>query len=84
MTLATPALPPEITVFERGWLSSNNVLFTGPDGAALVDSGYCSHAQQTVALVRSALDDAPLGGTPLDAAQTDAIRNWILEGAANN
>ena len=26
----------------------------------------------------------PLGATPLDAAQTDAIRNWILEGAANN
>jgi glyoxylase-like metal-dependent hydrolase (beta-lactamase superfamily II) len=60
MTLAAPALPPEITVFERGWLSSNNVLFTGPDGAVLVDTGYCSHAQQTVALVRSALGDAPL------------------------
>lgn len=26
----------------------------------------------------------PLGATPLDAAQTDAVRNWILEGAANN
>lgn len=26
----------------------------------------------------------PLGATPLDAAQTDLIRNWILEGAANN
>ncbi|AVO41549.1 MBL fold metallo-hydrolase [Simplicispira suum] len=60
MTYTTPALPPEITVFERGWLSSNNILFMGPDGAALVDTGYCSHAQQTVALVRSALGDAPL------------------------
>lgn len=57
---APPALPPEITVFERGWLSSNNILFKGPDGAALVDSGYCSHAEQTVALVRSALTGAPL------------------------
>ncbi len=60
MTPTTPALPPEITVFERGWLSSNNVLFTGADGAALVDTGYCSHAAQTVALVRSALGAAPL------------------------
>lgn len=60
MTLATPALPPEMTVFERGWLSSNNVLFTGPEGATLVDTGYCSHAAQTTALVRAALGDAPL------------------------
>jgi len=26
----------------------------------------------------------PQGGTPLDEAQTNAVRNWILEGAANN
>jgi hypothetical protein len=26
----------------------------------------------------------PLGATPLTAEQTDLIRNWILEGAANN
>jgi hypothetical protein len=26
----------------------------------------------------------PLGATPLDAAQTEAVRRWILEGAANN
>ena len=26
----------------------------------------------------------PLGATPLDAAQTSAVRSWILEGAANN
>lgn len=42
-------------VFERGWLSSNNVLFTGPGETALVDSGYLSHAPQTLALVRHAL-----------------------------
>ena len=41
-------------------MSSNNVLFTGADDAALVDTGYCSHAAQTVALVRSALGGAPL------------------------
>lgn len=46
-----------LTVFERGWLSSNNVLFhPGEDGrASLVDSGYWSHQDQTAALVQRAL-----------------------------
>jgi len=47
-------------VFERGWLSSNNVLFTGPGETALVDSGYLTHAPQTLALVRHALHGRPL------------------------
>lgn len=46
-------------VFERGWLSSNNVLFIGAQ-TALVDSGYVTHAPQTLALVRHALDGRPL------------------------
>jgi glyoxylase-like metal-dependent hydrolase (beta-lactamase superfamily II) len=48
-------LPSQIQVFERGWLSSNNVLLRGGDGAALVDSGYVTHAPQTVALLEHAL-----------------------------
>ena len=56
MPLVPPALPPEIIVIERGWLSANNVLLLGRDCTALVDSGYCAHAPQTVALVESALD----------------------------
>ena len=48
-------LPPTMQVFERGWLSSNNILFTGQDDTALVDSGYATHAAQTVALVTHAL-----------------------------
>jgi glyoxylase-like metal-dependent hydrolase (beta-lactamase superfamily II) len=48
-------LPPSMRVFERGWLSSNNILFIGSDGTALVDSGYVTHAPQTLALVRHAL-----------------------------
>jgi glyoxylase-like metal-dependent hydrolase (beta-lactamase superfamily II) len=47
-------------VFERGWLSSNNILFTGCDETALVDSGYVTHAPQTLALVRHALGGRPL------------------------
>ena len=53
-------LPHGIKVLERGWLSSNNVLFTGRAQTALVDSGYASHAPQTVALVRHALQGRPL------------------------
>ena len=60
MTHDPPALAPEITVLERGWLSSNNILIQGDRGAALIDSGYCSHAAQTLALVRSSLQGQPL------------------------
>ena len=44
-----------ITVFERGWLSANNTLIQGAGPSALVDSGYCSHATQTLALVAQTL-----------------------------
>ena len=46
-----------LRVFERGWLSSNNVLLHGRDGegATLVDTSHCLHAVQTQALVRGAL-----------------------------
>jgi glyoxylase-like metal-dependent hydrolase (beta-lactamase superfamily II) len=51
-----------VTLFERGWLSSNNMLITGSSGpSTLIDSGYCSHADQTLALVEGAL-----GGRRLD------------------
>ena len=53
-------LPPSIHVFERGWLSSNNILFTGADDTALVDSGYVTHAPQTLALLRQVLAGRPL------------------------
>lgn len=47
-------------VFERGWLSSNNILFTGSKETALVDSGYATHAVQTQALVAHALQGRKL------------------------
>ncbi len=53
-------LPDGMRVWERGWLSANNVLFDGPDGTALVDSGYVTHAAQTLALVEHALGARPL------------------------
>ncbi len=54
------ALPPGVQVIERGWLSANMVIATGPYNAAVIDSGYCTHSAQTVALVQAALADAPL------------------------
>lgn len=54
-------LPDTVQVFERGWLSANNVLLFDGAEAVLVDSGYVSHAAQTVALLRAALDGRQLG-----------------------
>ena len=56
-----PALPASMLVLERGWLSANNIVFLEGDGATLVDSGYVTHAAQTVDLVACAL-----GGRRLD------------------
>jgi len=55
-----PLLPQDISVFERGWLSSNNILIRGRDATALIDSGYVTHAPQTLALVGQALANRPL------------------------
>jgi len=58
---ALEGLPAQLQVFERGWLSANNVLFLGREHSAVLDTGYATHAAQTVALI----DDA-LAGRPLD------------------
>jgi glyoxylase-like metal-dependent hydrolase (beta-lactamase superfamily II) len=55
-----PQLPPGITVFERGWLSANNILCVGESGTALVDSGYHIHSPQTLTLVEQSLKGRPL------------------------
>ncbi|MET3443369.1 glyoxylase-like metal-dependent hydrolase (beta-lactamase superfamily II) [Variovorax paradoxus] len=57
---AAAGLPANLVVFERGWLSSNNILFVGADETALVDTGYVTHADQTLALAESALGTRPL------------------------
>lgn len=51
----TSLLPADVVVLERGWLSSNNVLLLGRDTCALVDSGYATHAEQTLQLVQQHL-----------------------------
>jgi glyoxylase-like metal-dependent hydrolase (beta-lactamase superfamily II) len=58
--MTAPALPASVRVFERGWLSSNNILLQGSSGNTLIDTGYVTHAAQTLALVQNALGDQPL------------------------
>lgn len=48
-------LPPGIEVFERGWLSANNIFHFGEEDVSLVDSGYCAHQNLTLDLVHKAL-----------------------------
>ena len=57
---ASAGLPANVVVFERGWLSSNNVLFVGREETAVVDTGYSTHAEQTLALITSVLVERPL------------------------
>jgi len=59
---AVPALH-GLTILERGWLSSNNVLLHGSgEGAWLIDTSHVLHAEQTVALLRQALHGEALLG----------------------
>lgn len=46
-----PTLPMTLSVLERGWLSSNSIVFDDGDAISVVDTGYVTHAPQTVALV---------------------------------
>jgi glyoxylase-like metal-dependent hydrolase (beta-lactamase superfamily II) len=52
--------PLGIHVFERGWLSSNNIFFDDGHTSWLVDSGYTTHSDQTLELVASKLGSRSL------------------------
>lgn len=56
------ALPPEVHVFVRDWLSANHVVLKGRDDAVVVDTGYAKHIPLTRALLasRAGLDGRPL------------------------
>ena len=47
-------------VIERGWLSSNNIVFDEGDSCSVVDTGYVAHAAATVQLVEHAARGRPL------------------------
>ena len=77
---------PTLRVLQRGWLSSNNIVFFDDDQhASIVDTGYSSHREQTLALVNSVIGPRRLtrivnthlhsdhcGGNALLAAETGA------------
>ena len=88
-------LPEGLHVFERGWLSSNNILFADRDHALMVDSGYCTHSAQTLSLLESVLGDRPLdalinthlhsdhcGGNAALQARYPDLKTWIPPGHA--
>ena len=58
--MTQPLQIPGLQVFERGWLSANNILFTDSESATLVDSGYVTHQAQTLSLVQNALNGRKL------------------------
>ncbi|MBK7899907.1 MAG: MBL fold metallo-hydrolase [Azonexus sp.] len=67
------SLPPTLRVLERGWLSANNIVFLDGDEATVVDTGYVTHAAQTVALVRHALDGRRLARVVNTHSHSDHI-----------
>ncbi|MBL8450418.1 MAG: MBL fold metallo-hydrolase [Dechloromonas sp.] len=67
------SLPPSLRVLERGWLSANNVVFLDGDEATVVDTGYVTHAAQTVELVRHALDGRRLARVVNTHSHSDHI-----------
>ena len=79
--------------FERGWLSSNNILLVDDDKTALIDTGYVTHADQTLALFQSHVMGRPLdkiinthlhsdhcGGNARLQASYPAAQIWIPPG----
>ena len=48
-------LPPGIEIYERGWLSANNIFHFGESDVSIVDTGYYAHSQMTLDLVNKAL-----------------------------
>ncbi len=91
-----PALPPGVTVLERGWLSANNILLSDSNSTTLVDSGYVTHQAQTLALLDQALHGRPLdllvnthlhsdhcGGNQALQAHYPSLHTWIPPGLAS-
>ena len=96
-TAQSPGLWPGMFFLERGWLSANNTVFVGADSAAIVDTGYCTHAAQTVDLVQTTIGDRPLtrilnthlhsdhcGGNAALQVQWPAVQTWIAPGQAQH
>ncbi len=86
---------PGLQLFERGWLSANNILLTDSESTTLIDSGYVSHQEQTVLLIAHALNGRTLdrlvnthlhsdhcGGNAILQAQYPTVLTYIPPGEA--
>ncbi len=91
------SLASDIHFFERGWLSSNNILLTDDQQSVLIDTGYWTHADQTLALVHQVIGDAPLtrivnthlhsdhcGGNAHLQSNYPQVHTWVPPGHANH
>jgi glyoxylase-like metal-dependent hydrolase (beta-lactamase superfamily II) len=57
------SLPPTVRPIVRGWLNSNIVVLRAPGDNVAIDSGYCTHREETLALLAG---PAGLEGEPLE------------------
>ena len=57
------SLPSSIRVIVRGWLNCNQVVLRAPRDNVLIDSGYCTHREETLELVAGG---EGLAGEPLE------------------
>ena len=58
-----PRLPPSVRPIVRGWLNSNMVVLRAPGENVVIDSGYCSHREETLQLLAG---PRGLEGEPLE------------------
>lgn len=85
-----------LSVLERGWLSSNSTVIVDGDAGWVVDTGYASHAPQTVELVQQVLGARKLvgilnthlhsdhcGGNAALSSLLAGVQTWIPPGQAD-
>ena len=88
------SLPRTIEVIERGWLSSNHIVFADDDVTTVIDTGYVTEGDGTKRLIAQALKGRPLhrvvnthlhsdhaGGNALLQAE-HGCQIWIPQGEA--